>query len=118
MFRTTGGALHEGGDCWLWPEEDGVRWWTPYATGLLAGRLPGEPEFDESLAELRDLKVQVPLEEALHPDLVTLLSDLLQRSPCGARLHLRDDLPEIWHRFPFVWLKHDEIGRASCRERV
>lgn len=114
MFWTTGSALHESGDCWLWPEEDGVRWWTPYATGLLARRLPGEPEFDESLADLRDRKVQVPLEEALHPDLVALLSDLLQSSPCGVRLHLRDDLPEIWHRFPFVWLNHNDrllLGR-------
>jgi hypothetical protein len=95
--------------CWLWREENGVRWWTASDTGFLAISSLGEATLVDQIPNLRD-RQQKPLHTALKPELYKVLSQQLVKYPKGLRLLLTEDLPIEWQRFPFEWL-HLEDGR-------
>ena len=76
-------------DCWLWPEADGIRWWTPDATEFLVIQQPGdqEYEFHNAIAELRDGSRTLSLMALVEP-LRRVISDALQQHRACLRLHL------------------------------
>ncbi len=96
--------LATAGDCWIWPEGAGVRWWTPEETGVLAVESPGDPAIVGQLSMLRDHGTRVPLAQALDARLAKLLETLLRKQPAGLHLRLSRDLPDAWQVFPFQWL--------------
>ncbi|CRI67850.1 hypothetical protein THIOKS1860019 [Thiocapsa sp. KS1] len=43
-------------DAWIWPEDQGLRWWTPFGTKLLDQSTPGPWGSLTALRELRDCR--------------------------------------------------------------
>ncbi len=93
-------------DCWFWPENGSVRWWTPDGTGLIDACDPANDTCNVRLAELRDHGTEITLEQGLKPDLAELLCSWLNGST-SVRLHLDEKLPASWHEIPWEWLHHD-----------
>jgi hypothetical protein len=93
--------------CWLWPEKDGVRWWTHSDTGFMSISLPNQIEISEQISNLRHSQ-QKPLSTFLETELYEVITQQLEKAPKGLRLLLTEDLPPEWHRFPFEWLHLDD----------
>ncbi len=95
-------------DIWLWPDGDGIRWWTAYHTRLLDDLSrhdsPSAGLDAPDLILARDRRINWPLEVALRPALGALLTATLKHHAV-LRLHLHPELPLSWHRFPFEWLR-------------
>ncbi|MCX7113832.1 MAG: hypothetical protein NTX45_27910 [Proteobacteria bacterium] len=86
-------------ECWLWPEENGIRWWTPDATGLLP---PDAHQGD--WAGLRDGLEKTDFRNALAAELAGVLKQALASGE-PVCLRLADGLPDGWQTFPFEWLR-------------
>lgn len=93
-------------DAWLWPEGNGVRWWTPSRTEFLrleANRLCNGPS---NVSELRDRRQRLSLRYGLAEPLGDRIADML-RSGHRLCLHLSTSLDAISQRCPFEWMSFD-----------
>ncbi|MDD5035126.1 MAG: CHAT domain-containing protein [Methylococcaceae bacterium] len=101
-------------DVWLWPEQEGIRAWTPYRTCLLHASSPGPQNLRLSDRHLRDGLEAIALGQALHPDIAEFLGDVLATGK-PVQLRLARGLPETWMDFPYERLQYDG---QSLTERI
>lgn len=107
-------------ECWIWDHQGVVHWLISGAKGTFGEAQPGPTEYIDSLAELRDRRLEVDLRQGLFPDLHDLLNDQLQTGE-PVVIHLLAGLPEVWHRFPYEWLRwrgHSIHGRLLAVRRA
>ncbi|MEA3641651.1 MAG: hypothetical protein VBE63_17160 [Lamprobacter sp.] len=90
-------------DVWIWPEADGVRWWTPSHTEFLSLNSPCAVPGAATLRALRDDRTRLNLRYALAAPLGERLADLLSQ---GHRLclHLSEALDTSWQQCPYEWM--------------
>lgn len=93
-------------DAWLWPEGQGVRWWTPSRTELLELDAPCAFDGASTVRELRDRRQRLSLRHGLAEPLSDRIADVLS-SGNRLRLHLSRSLNAIWQRCPFEWMSFD-----------
>ena len=91
---------------WLWPEADGVRWWTPAGTAFWRLGRPEREGAAPAVGELRDAGRRQALDRALQDPLGPVLAETL-REHGRVILNLTADLPSPWHACPFEWLQLD-----------
>ncbi|WP_200246712.1 hypothetical protein [Lamprobacter modestohalophilus] len=87
-------------EAWIWPEADGVRWWTPNHTEFLNLTGPFASHSTESVRALRDHRKCSNLRYALAEPLGERLADLLSQGH-PLRLHLSEALDVLWQQCPY-----------------
>lgn len=90
-------------DLWIWPDAQGVRWWTVEQSGTLPLTTPWTNDVLPPIQRLCDLGPTLNLGLALAEPLAVRLTALLGTADC-LRLHLSCDLPAPWSDCPFEWL--------------
>jgi hypothetical protein len=95
-----------GRDAWLWPEGQGVRWWTPAGTTRLDLTSPGSWNGPNAIRELRDRRDRLGLRFGLARPLGELIAAELTRGR-PLRLHLSRALAPAWHACPYEWFTLD-----------
>lgn len=93
-------------EAWIWPENDGIRWWTPSYTTLLRVNGPFASGEQASVRELRDRHDRLSLRHGLSPSFGHLLADALADRR-RLRLHLSRKLDPVWHSCPYEWFTSD-----------
>jgi hypothetical protein len=95
-----------GRDAWIWPEDQGVRWWTPAGSALLDLAAPCPLAGLPTLRALRDWRNRTNLRVGLAQPLGALIAgELAQGRPLW--LHLSRALGPAWQACPFEWLTLD-----------
>ncbi len=90
-------------DAWIWPDDQGVRWWTPFGTTRLDLSTPCPWGSLTALRELRDRRDRLSLQFGLSEPLGHLIAaELAARG--RLRLHLSRALDPAWHACPYEWL--------------
>lgn len=93
-------------DAWVWPEDAGVRWWTPSHTSLLNLDGPCAWGARAAIRELRDRRDRLSLRHGLAHPLGDLLADAVAERG-RLRLHLSRELDRRWHLCPYEWFTLD-----------
>jgi hypothetical protein len=91
-------------DAWIWPDGQGVRWWTPSSSVFLDLIAPAASIGPAALVQFRDHRQGLNLRRGLATPLGDLMASEMAQGG-RLRLHLSESLGSDWHDYPYEWLR-------------